>query len=102
MTLQSNGTLDVINSQTMQGGKPAYAALSFKEDFISVANYAGSISLFPLELDGSVGALELKSYMSGAKEYGVKYCVKRRWPFSVTDILLFRNYDYEACAYYEY
>ncbi|KAL7688075.1 putative cytochrome cd1-nitrite reductase-like, hem d1 domain superfamily [Plasmopara halstedii] len=56
MTLQSNGTLDVINSQTMLGGKPAYAALSFNEDFISVANYAGSISLFPLELDGSVGA----------------------------------------------
>ncbi|KAG6612147.1 uncharacterized protein IUM83_15053 [Phytophthora cinnamomi] len=56
MTLQSNGTLKVINSQEMKGGSPAHVALNPNEDFISVANYAGSLSLFPLNADGSVGA----------------------------------------------
>ncbi|KAL3674264.1 hypothetical protein V7S43_000220 [Phytophthora oleae] len=56
MTLQSNGTLKVINSQEMKGGSPAHIALSPNEDFVSVANYAGSLSLFPLNKDGSVGA----------------------------------------------
>ncbi|KAG7384065.1 hypothetical protein PHYPSEUDO_002980 [Phytophthora pseudosyringae] len=56
MTLQSNGTLKVVNSQEMKGGSPAHVSLSPNEDFISVANYAGSVSLFPLNADGSVGA----------------------------------------------
>ncbi|UIZ27903.1 hypothetical protein KXD40_004199 [Peronospora effusa] len=56
MTLQSDGTLKVLNSQQMKGGSPAHLALSPREDFVSVANYVGSLSLFPLNADGSVGA----------------------------------------------
>ncbi|KAE9059941.1 hypothetical protein PF010_g30414, partial [Phytophthora fragariae] len=56
MTLQSNGTLKVINTQKMKGGSPAHVALNPKEDFITVANYVGSLSGFPLNADGSVGA----------------------------------------------
>jgi 6-phosphogluconolactonase len=56
MTLQSNGTLKVINTQEMKGGSPAHISLSPKEDFLSVANYAGSLSLFPLKADGSLEA----------------------------------------------
>ncbi|GMF23642.1 unnamed protein product [Phytophthora lilii] len=40
----------------MKGGSPAHIALSPNEDFVSVANYVGSLSLFPLNADGSVGA----------------------------------------------
>ncbi|CAI5732375.1 unnamed protein product [Peronospora destructor] len=53
MTLR---TLKVLNSQQMTGGSPAHLALSLKDDFDSVANYAGSLSLFPLNFDGSVAA----------------------------------------------
>ncbi|KAL4155199.1 hypothetical protein PRNP1_007312 [Phytophthora ramorum] len=56
MTLQSNGTLKVINTQEMKGGSPAHISLSPNEDFASVANYAGSLSMFPLNKDGSVSA----------------------------------------------
>uniref|UniRef100_M4B3F3 6-phosphogluconolactonase n=1 Tax=Hyaloperonospora arabidopsidis (strain Emoy2) TaxID=559515 RepID=M4B3F3_HYAAE len=55
MTLQSDGTLKVMNTQEMKGASPAHIALSSSEDFLSVANYAGDLSLFPLNADGSVG-----------------------------------------------
>uniref|UniRef100_A0AAV1UVA9 6-phosphogluconolactonase n=1 Tax=Peronospora matthiolae TaxID=2874970 RepID=A0AAV1UVA9_9STRA len=55
MTLQSDGTLKVMNTQRMKGASPAHIALSSSEDFLSVANYAGSLSLFPLNANGSIG-----------------------------------------------
>ncbi|CAH0480937.1 unnamed protein product [Peronospora belbahrii] len=55
MTLQSDGTLRVLNSQEMRGESPAHLAVSLNEDYVSVSNYAGSLSLFPLNADGSVG-----------------------------------------------
>ncbi|GMF54881.1 unnamed protein product [Phytophthora fragariaefolia] len=54
MTLNANGTLDILNTQQMQGGSPAHVTLSPNEDFIAVANYAGSLSLFPLYENGTV------------------------------------------------
>ncbi|EGZ30395.1 hypothetical protein PHYSODRAFT_476801 [Phytophthora sojae] len=54
MTLNANGTLDVLNTQQMQGGSPAHVTLSPNEDFVAVANYAGSLSLFPLYENGTV------------------------------------------------
>ncbi|KAE9182601.1 hypothetical protein PF005_g22419 [Phytophthora fragariae] len=54
MTLNANGTLDVLNSQQMQGGSPAHVTLSPNEDFVAVANYAGSLSMFPLYENGTV------------------------------------------------
>ncbi|KAK1947078.1 6-phosphogluconolactonase [Phytophthora citrophthora] len=54
MTLNANGTLDLLNSQVMLGGSPAHVTLSPNEDFVAVANYAGSLSLFPLYENGTV------------------------------------------------
>ncbi|OWZ21270.1 hypothetical protein PHMEG_0004207 [Phytophthora megakarya] len=54
LTLNANGTLDLLNSQQMRGGSPAHATLSPNEDFVAVSNYAGSLSLFPLNKDGTV------------------------------------------------
>jgi len=38
----------------MPGGSPAHVTLSPNEDFVAVANYAGSLSLFPLYDNGTV------------------------------------------------
>ncbi|KAJ8556681.1 hypothetical protein ON010_g9285 [Phytophthora cinnamomi] len=54
MTLNANGKLDILNTQEMQGGSPAHVTLSPNEDFVAVANYAGSLSLFPLHENGTV------------------------------------------------
>ncbi|KAJ8552406.1 hypothetical protein ON010_g10140 [Phytophthora cinnamomi] len=54
MTLNANGKLDILNTQEMQGGSPAHVTLSPNEDFVAVANYAGSLSLFPLYENGTV------------------------------------------------
>ncbi|KAG1712080.1 hypothetical protein DVH05_009319 [Phytophthora capsici] len=54
LTLNANGTLDLLNSQPMLGGSPAHVTLSPNEDFVAVANYAGSLSLFPLYENGTV------------------------------------------------
>ncbi|POM60393.1 hypothetical protein PHPALM_30765, partial [Phytophthora palmivora] len=54
LTLNANGTLDLINTQQMRGGSPAHATLSPNEDFVAVSNYAGSLSLFPLNKNGTV------------------------------------------------
>ena len=39
----------------MRGRAPVHVAISEKEDFIAVSNYAGSLSLFPLDADGTIG-----------------------------------------------
>ncbi|ETM34772.1 hypothetical protein L914_18211, partial [Phytophthora nicotianae] len=54
MTLNANGKLDLLNTQQMLGGSPAHITLSPNEDFVAVANYAGSLSLFPLYENGTV------------------------------------------------
>ncbi|KAI9986826.1 hypothetical protein PInf_025787 [Phytophthora infestans] len=54
MTLNANGKLDLLNTQQMLGGSPAHITLSPNEDFVTVANYAGSLSLVPLYENGSV------------------------------------------------
>ncbi|ETL81555.1 hypothetical protein L917_18138 [Phytophthora nicotianae] len=54
MTLNADGKLDLLNSQQMLGGSPAHITLSPNEDFVAVANYAGSLSLFPLYENGTV------------------------------------------------
>ncbi|KAL3674302.1 hypothetical protein V7S43_000257 [Phytophthora oleae] len=54
LTLNANGTLDLLNSQQMLGGSPAHVTVSPNEDFVAVANYAGSLSLFPLYENGTV------------------------------------------------
>ncbi|TDH68525.1 hypothetical protein CCR75_004575 [Bremia lactucae] len=54
MTLQPDGKLKVLNQQEMRGKAPVHVAISEKEDFISVSNYAGCLSLFPLNADGSI------------------------------------------------
>ncbi|CAI5715167.1 unnamed protein product [Hyaloperonospora brassicae] len=55
MTLQPDGKLEVLNTQEMKGASPAHIALSSNGKFLSVANYVGSLSLFPLNADGSIG-----------------------------------------------
>ncbi|KAF1782236.1 Lactonase, 7-bladed beta propeller [Phytophthora cactorum] len=54
MMLNANGKLDLLNTQQMLGGSPAHITLSPNEDFVAVANYAGSLSLFPLYENGTV------------------------------------------------
>ncbi|RLN94170.1 hypothetical protein BBJ28_00009675, partial [Nothophytophthora sp. Chile5] len=51
LTLNSNGTLELLNTLETHGGSPTHVALSPNEDFLTVANYAGSLTMFSLNED---------------------------------------------------
>jgi 6-phosphogluconolactonase len=53
-----NGTLSFINSQDTKGAGPCYITLSPDQKFVFTANYTGgSISVLPVNKNGSVGEL---------------------------------------------
>ncbi|KAG6612112.1 uncharacterized protein IUM83_15054 [Phytophthora cinnamomi] len=54
LTLNSDGTLELLNTLETHGGSPTHISLSPDEDFLVVSNYAGSVSMFPLNADGSL------------------------------------------------
>lgn len=54
ISVDSNGTMEVLNSQESLGVSPAHISLSPEEDFLLVANYGGSLTMFPLNDDGSL------------------------------------------------
>ncbi|KAH7488246.1 hypothetical protein PRIC1_007636 [Phytophthora ramorum] len=54
LSLQSNGTLALLNTLESHGGNPTHISLSPNEDFVVISNYDGSLSMFPLNADGSL------------------------------------------------
>ncbi|GMF23646.1 unnamed protein product [Phytophthora lilii] len=54
LTLNDDGTLELLNTLETHGGSPTHISLSPKEDFVVISNYAGSVSMFPLNDDGSL------------------------------------------------
>ncbi|EGZ30343.1 hypothetical protein PHYSODRAFT_471538 [Phytophthora sojae] len=54
LTLRSNGTLELLNTLESHGGNPTHISLNPSEDFLVVSNYDGSLSMFPLNDDGSL------------------------------------------------
>jgi 6-phosphogluconolactonase len=54
LTLNDDGTLELLNTLETHGGSPTHISLSPDEDFLVVSNYAGSLSMFPLNADGSL------------------------------------------------
>ncbi|KAL4171010.1 hypothetical protein KRP22_009111 [Phytophthora ramorum] len=54
LTLNTDGTLELLNTLETHGGSPTHISLSPGEDFLVVSNYAGSLSMFPLNDDGSL------------------------------------------------
>ncbi|KAG2525270.1 hypothetical protein JM18_002330 [Phytophthora kernoviae] len=54
-SVNSNGTLELLNSLESLGTSPAHISLSPEEDFLLVTNYGGSLTMFPLNDDGSLG-----------------------------------------------
>lgn len=54
LTLKRYGTLELLNTQETRGEAPTHISLSPKEDFIIVSNYEGSLTMFPLNDDGSL------------------------------------------------
>ncbi|CEG45631.1 pgl [Plasmopara halstedii] len=55
-TLKKDGKLEHLNTLETRGGSPTHISLSPNEDFLIVSNYQGSITMFPLNSDGSLGA----------------------------------------------
>ncbi|ETL81616.1 hypothetical protein L917_18085 [Phytophthora nicotianae] len=55
LTMGSNGTLELLNTLESHGGNPTHISLSANEDFVVVSNYDGSLAMFPLNADGSLG-----------------------------------------------
>ncbi|KAI9986847.1 hypothetical protein PInf_025816 [Phytophthora infestans] len=55
LTMGSNGTLELLNTVESHGGNPTHISLSPSEDFAVVSNYDGSLAMFPLNGDGSLG-----------------------------------------------
>lgn len=55
-TLGSDGSLSVLSTWATLGSSPTHIALSPDEDFLTVANYAGSLVMYPIDpKDGSLG-----------------------------------------------
>ncbi|KAG7399639.1 hypothetical protein PHYBOEH_008282 [Phytophthora boehmeriae] len=54
-SVDSSGTLELLNSLESLGVSPAHISLSPEEDFLVVANYGGTLTMFPLNDDGSIG-----------------------------------------------
>ncbi|EEY63818.1 uncharacterized protein PITG_02311 [Phytophthora infestans T30-4] len=55
LTMGSNGTLELLNTVESHSGNPTHISLSPSEDFAVVSNYDGSLAMFPLNGDGSLG-----------------------------------------------
>ncbi|TDH68524.1 hypothetical protein CCR75_004576 [Bremia lactucae] len=55
LTLQHDGTLKLLNTLETLGGSPTHISLSPKQDHIIVSCYGGSLTMFPLKHDGSLG-----------------------------------------------
>ncbi|KAE9124934.1 hypothetical protein PF005_g18106 [Phytophthora fragariae] len=56
LTLRSNGTLELLNTLESHGGNPTHISLNPSDDFLVVSNYDGSLSMFPLNDDGSLAS----------------------------------------------
>ncbi|KAG7399641.1 hypothetical protein PHYBOEH_008284 [Phytophthora boehmeriae] len=54
LTMRSDGTLEPLNSVESHGGNPTHISLSPDDDFLTVANYDGSLTMFSLNDDGSI------------------------------------------------
>ncbi|RLN49935.1 hypothetical protein BBJ29_001706 [Phytophthora kernoviae] len=54
LMMHANGTLKPLNSIESHGGNPTHISLSPNEDFLAVSNYDGSLTMFPLNGDGSI------------------------------------------------
>ncbi|KAG2525275.1 hypothetical protein BBO99_00003224 [Phytophthora kernoviae] len=68
LTLNSDGTLELLNTLETHGGSPTHLSLSPKEDFVVVSNYGGTLSMFPLNDDGSLAKDTFnKEYLNGSK-----------------------------------
>lgn len=55
LTLNNDGTLELLNTLKTKGGSPTHISLSPQEDFVVVSNYGGSLTMFPVNEDGSLG-----------------------------------------------
>ncbi|KAG2502798.1 hypothetical protein JM18_009679 [Phytophthora kernoviae] len=68
LTLNSDGTLKLLNTLETHGGSPTHLSLSPKEDFVVVSKYGGTLSMFPLNDDGSLAKDTFnKEYLNGSK-----------------------------------
>ncbi|KAL3674266.1 hypothetical protein V7S43_000222 [Phytophthora oleae] len=54
LTLNDDGTLELLNTLETHGGSPTHISLSPEEDFVVISNYGGSLTMFPLNGDGSL------------------------------------------------
>ncbi|MDR1437095.1 MAG: lactonase family protein [Candidatus Symbiothrix sp.] len=55
---KTTGALDFLNTQPATGADPCYISLNREQTFLVTANYSGgSLSVFPLNRDGSIRAL---------------------------------------------
>ncbi|KAG7384066.1 hypothetical protein PHYPSEUDO_002981 [Phytophthora pseudosyringae] len=54
LTLNDDGTLELLNTLETHGGSPTHISLSPDEDFVVISNYGGSLTMFPLNGDGSL------------------------------------------------
>ncbi|KAG7399638.1 hypothetical protein PHYBOEH_008281 [Phytophthora boehmeriae] len=68
LTLNSDGTLELLNTLETHGGSPTHISLSPEEDFVVVSNYGGSLTMFPLNDDGSLAAESFnQEFLNGSK-----------------------------------
>ncbi|CEG45628.1 pgl [Plasmopara halstedii] len=67
LTLNSDGTLTLLNSLESRGEDPTHISLSHYEDYVVVSNYRGSIAMFPLKDDGSLASNSFfNDYLEGS------------------------------------
>uniref|UniRef100_A0AAV1UZE2 6-phosphogluconolactonase n=1 Tax=Peronospora matthiolae TaxID=2874970 RepID=A0AAV1UZE2_9STRA len=70
LTLNNDGTLKVLNTRKTLGGSSTHISLSPKEDFVVVSNYGGSLTMFPINEDGSLGsATFFEEYLDGSNVF---------------------------------
>ncbi|CAI5715162.1 unnamed protein product [Hyaloperonospora brassicae] len=67
LTLNNDGTLKVLNTLATGGGSTTHVSLSPNEDFVVVSNYDGSLAMFPINADGSLGDMTFyQEYLQGS------------------------------------
>ncbi|GMF48031.1 unnamed protein product [Phytophthora fragariaefolia] len=54
LRMRPNGTLELLNTLESHGGNPTHISLNPSEEVVVVSNYDGSLSMFPLNDDGSL------------------------------------------------
>ena len=65
-TMEKNGELVLLSRQETGGTYPCHVALRPKGDFVSVANYGGGLTLYPVNADGSLAPASDHKWFQGA------------------------------------